>query len=119
MLLVKRTKTMTTRPSTNEKQKPGRGRLYLWVVVGVAARAVSLVGAKASLRNQNGDPSAGGAATSPGLNPDIAANSFGHVDLENGVAQLYPALTGPNRLVKVHVKEGQEVAKDAPLLSLD
>jgi multidrug resistance efflux pump len=111
---------MTTRPSTNEQQKrPGRGRLYVWVVVGVALLAVSLVGANAGLRSQNADQPAGGAATSPGLNPEIATNSFGHVDLENGVAQLYPALTGPNRLVKVHVKEGQEVAKDAPLLSLD
>jgi multidrug resistance efflux pump len=42
---------------------------------------------------------------------------FGHVDVEGGVVSLYPAQLG--RVVKVEVRENQEVKKDAELIRLD
>jgi multidrug resistance efflux pump len=52
-----------------------------------------------------------------GTKLDGRAVAISHVDVEQGVTQLYPVR--PGRVVKVYVKEGDEVQERAPLLKVD
>jgi multidrug resistance efflux pump len=82
----------------------------LFVVLGVALLAVSVLGASKGLQSP-GDSDAGRSSASSELRP----GGFGFVDTEDGVVPMYR----PGEVVEVQAHDGDEVEKDAPLYRVD
>jgi multidrug resistance efflux pump len=95
-----------------EKTVP-RFRVPFLVWVGIALLTVSLAGVGWGLHLAASD----GSAPAPPANPARKAVGFGHVDVQGGVIPLYPLQ--PGRVVKLEVRENQEVKAFAPLFRLD
>jgi multidrug resistance efflux pump len=86
--------------------------------LGLLALAASLavaVGGAGWSQSDKASPAAAPAAAS--ARPAGRASCFGFVDVEQGVAPLYPAQ--PGRVVEVLVKEGAAVEAGAPLFRID
>ena len=93
-------------------QPPTARRHTAWFVwLGVALLAVSVLGAGKSLQSPGDAPPVSSKSS------DLHAGGFGHVDLEEGVTNMYPLQSG--RVVAVLARDGEEVKKDAPLFRLD
>lgn len=101
-----------TAPST----RPWR---FPWLVLfGVGLLVVSAVGANHALNGSNGGPG----PTTPGDLTElewqqIRSQSFGFVDVAEGVVNLYPTQLG--RVTDVFVKEGELVEARTPLFRMD
>src|SRR5947199_1239188 len=87
------------------------------LAVGLALLGASVTGAGLTLHSRAGDDSArAGAAAGPSrLGQRWGAS--GHVDVDSGVAGLYPLQ--PGLVVRIPVRENQEVEAGAPLIVLD
>ncbi len=82
-------------------------------VLGLLALAASLAGAR-WLLHARADTGAGPAADAPAPEKVIC---FGYVDVESGVASLYPLQ--PGRVERIRVREGQAVRAGDVLLTMD
>ncbi len=92
--------------------------LLALVVLGVGAPVVGFLWSRAA----SGTPSLSketGASKSahPTSTPPEGVVCFGHVDLEHGVTPLYPLQ--PGRVVKVPIREGEQVAEGTVLVCLE
>jgi multidrug resistance efflux pump len=96
--------------------RPRRGGFWL---LGLALLAASVAGASWVWHTRAGESPApsSGRETRAEKAPTAPGVCFGHVDVEEGVASLYPLL--PGRVEQVNVHEGQEVKTGTVLLSLD
>src|SRR5439155_1136601 len=95
---------------------PSRRRAPVAVWLGVALLAASLAGVGLVLASSAGDSAAKATPVVPGgtLNREVA---IGHVDVEEGVAALYPLQ--PGLVTRIEAREGEEVEASVPLLTLD
>lgn len=107
-------------PSSNHitPRPAARRRLRLAVGLGVVLAGSSLTVAIMAMRSH---AASGSSATSPPAGPAATsprkAVALGYVDVEDGIAHIYPVR--PGRVKAVDAREGVAVAKDAPLLQLD
>jgi multidrug resistance efflux pump len=92
-----------------------RSHALMWFF-GLALLAASVAGAGWVLHSSAGYRTGSAAADETNGNVRRVV-CFGHVDLEGGIASLYP--TQPGRVEHVHVKENQEVKAGDVLISLD
>jgi multidrug resistance efflux pump len=84
-------------------------------MVGATVLALALVGARWIHHPAPAEASSASKANS--TRPGKGVVCFGHVDLEHGIASLYPLVRG--RVTKVEVNENQEVSAGTVLLRLD
>jgi multidrug resistance efflux pump len=103
------------RPQWREEFMTNR-RWQIYALVGVALLTVS-AGGTALLVNGPRTGAAHGASDKAAAEPLPRVICFGHVDIEEGVASLYPLVSG--RVVSVAVKENQPVNAGTVLFRLD
>jgi len=87
-------------------------RLWFWIV-GVTLAAASVAGTSVVLGSRPGS----GTSADLGTPPAAAVSCFGYIDVEDGVAALYPLQ--PGRVERVCVHENDEVRSGTTLLNLD
>jgi multidrug resistance efflux pump len=102
----------------DSRPRPARRTRWL-VALGFTLLAASAIGTWVVLNSHAHDDKA--VETSPAPDNVAASWAFGHVDIEDRVAELYPRLPEavPNVVTEVLVKENDFVKKGAPLLRLD
>jgi multidrug resistance efflux pump len=86
--------------------------LHLCLILGVAGLALALVGAHYAQQ-----PAPPGAAPANFSCARGGVVCFGHVDMEHGIASLYPLVQG--RVARIEVSENQAVTAGTVLLRLD
>lgn len=91
----------------------GNPRPSRWLILlGLAVLAVSLIGAACLLHTDVRADVAAAIASE-----DAKVICFGHADVEEGIAALYPLQ--PGQVARIHVKEGQAAKAGDVLVSLD
>jgi multidrug resistance efflux pump len=120
------TATLQPSPGAHAPGPPGPGprrglrRIPLAAWLGIALLIASVAGAAGlSFHSRTGSADARGPGTegSGSSGRPLRGVAIGHVDVEGGVAPLYPLQ--PGQVVRVEDVENKEVEKGAPLLYLD